>query len=398
MIQIHLMDYKKIYTNCLSLLLFISTNAQQLTAEQNKIILNAKQGEIILLPNFITQSIPLLNYQKIIIPGPQYIISDDPEYIRVPEIIAIREKVKPGAVRLYLYNVNGVKEPKQMERKITALIKNTGKADMHLRMLKFSSQKPSTNYFKIAKQGLYDYFNSQPALNSITIKPGTSIPIDAALEKNIVTYDQLVHGIYEFVIDQPGEITVLQTNPSTSGATANEQIKTIAGSRHMNAGRGLFGISNYKIFITDTFDTKNETISLQLADGKQDPWVTGIDGSNGQPAELQGNYGIIYEVELKWKSSNGKGLALVTYNARSGDNKWCGGMANTMIVSNGKFKEGIIQLPSDKLITKALTEVILIQIFPPSKTGEVQTIRFTYSPPGASCLPTPLVFIPVEME
>ncbi len=392
------MNYKKLYTHCIALLLFISTNAQPLTAEQNKTILNAKQGEIILLPNFITQSIPLLNYQKIILPGPQYIISDDPEYIRVPEIIAIREKVKPGAVRLYLYNVNGVKEPKQIERKITALIKNTGTADMHLRMLKFSSQKPSTNYFKIAKQGLYDYFYSQPSLKIITIKPGTAIPIDTALENNIVTYDQLVHGIYEFVIDQPGEVSVLQTSTSTSGIIANEQIKTIAGSRHMNAGRGLFGVSNYKIFITDTFDTKNETISLQLADGKQDPWVRGIDGSNGQPAELQGNYGIMYEVELKWKSTNGKGLALVTYNARSGDSKWCSGMANTMIVSNGKFKEGIIQLPSDKLITKALPEVILIQIFLPSKTGEVQTIRFTYSPPGASCLPTPLVFVPVGMK
>ncbi len=393
-----LYHYFKYYPLFLSTVFFTTTNAQQLSPEQNKLLLYAKQGQIVLLPNFITQVFPILNYQKIILPGPQYIISDDPEYIRVPEIIAIREKVKPGTVRLYLYNVNGVKEPKQIETKITALLKNTGTADMHLRMLKFSSQKPSTNYFKMAKQGLYDYFSSQPAIKIITIKPGNSIPIDAALEKYIVKYNELVHGIYEFVIDQPGEVSVLQTNPSTPGIIANEKIKIIASSRHTNAGRGLFGVSNYKIITKDTFDTKNETVSLVLADGKLDAWVTGIDGSNLQPAELQGNYGIMYEVEMKWKSSNGKGLALVTYNARSGDSKWCGGMANTMIVSNGKFKEGIIQLPVDKLNTKGPPEVILIQIFTASKTGEVQTIRFTYSPPGASCLPTPLVFIPVEME
>jgi hypothetical protein len=60
----------------------------------------------------------------------------------------------------------------------------------------------------------------------------------------------------------------------------------------------------------------------------------------------------MYTMEIKWKSSNGKGLALMTWNARAGDNKWCGGMANTMIVSDGKFKEGIIELPSDRLNTK----------------------------------------------
>ena len=247
----NLMKHKTYFSFCFTVLFFTNANAQHLSPEQNKLLLNTKQGQIVLLPNFITPSIPLLHYQKIIFPGPQYIISDDPEYIRVPETIAIREKVNPGTIRLYLYNVNGVKEPNQIETKITALIKNTGKADMHLRMLKFSSQKPSTNYFKIAKQGLYDYFNSQPSLKIITIKPGTAIPIDAALEKNIVTYDQLVHGIYEFVIDQPGEVTVLQTNPSTTGAIANEQIKTIASSRHMNAGRGMFGVSNYKFINKD---------------------------------------------------------------------------------------------------------------------------------------------------
>jgi len=69
-----------------------------------------------------------------------------------------------------------------------------------------------------------------------------------------------------------------------------------------------------------------------------------------------------------------------------------------MVVSIGKFKEGIVQLPADKLITRKSPEAILVQVFPPAANGEEQTIRFTYSPPGASCLPTPLVFIPVDMK
>jgi hypothetical protein len=73
-------------------------------------------------------------------------------------------------------------------------------------------------------------------------------------------------------------------------------------------------------------------------------------------------------------------------------------MANSMVVSKGKFKGGIIQLPSDQLRTKGAHEAVLIQIFPPGKEGEIQTINLIYSPPGASCLPTPLVFIPIDMK
>jgi hypothetical protein len=126
--------------------------------------------------------------------------------------------------------------------------------------------------------------------------------------------------------------------------------------------------------------------------------VLGTDASLGVEAKLAGNYGVMYNMEFRWKSTDGKGLALITWNSRSGDNQWCGGMANSMIVSNGKFDEGIIKLPADKLITKAAPEAILVQVFPPAANGEEQTIKMTYSPPGASCLPTPLILVPITMN
>jgi hypothetical protein len=170
----------------------------------------------------------------------------------------------------------------------------------------------------------------------------------------------------------------------------------VLSSRHTNAGRGLFGISNYLVVGSDTLHTNGGASALIVADGKNDPWITGKDAATGQLAKLSGNYGVMYDIELKWKSTNGKGLALLTWNARAGG-KWCGGMANTMVVSGGKFDEGIIQLPSDRLNTKGPPEAILVQVFPPASNGEVQTIKLKYSPPGASCLPTPLIFVPVEM-
>lgn len=163
---------------------FVSiAKAQTLTPEHNQTLVTAKQGAIVLLPGLLSEKIPTLPYQKVVLPGPQFLISDDPEYIRVPEGIAMKEAVQPGAVRLYVYNVNGIKPPQQMDRKITAVIKNTGTGIMHIRMLKYASQKPSVNYFAIGKKGLADFFASQPAATIRKVNPGATIAIDDRLEK-----------------------------------------------------------------------------------------------------------------------------------------------------------------------------------------------------------------------
>ena len=381
----------------LKFLFTIQTLSQSITPDQNRELLKATQGTDVNLEGFLNEKLPLLEYRKIVIPGPQYIISDDPEYIRVPEAVAVKENVNPGTVRLYLYNVNGIQEPERIDRKITALIKNLGKEDMHLLLLKYSSQKPSTDYYLIAKSGLMDYFTSLPQSKSLIIRPGEVAPIDEKMEKNIVKYDELAHGIYEFVIDQPGEISVVQTDPHTSGADAVARISSVHPSSHTNAGRGMFGISNYLVVAKDTLNTTDPASSLIVADGRTDPWITGIDGNSGRIMNLAGNYGVIYNMEIKWQSPDGRGLALITWNALSGG-KWCGGMANVMKVSKGKFPAGIIQLPSDKLITKGYPEALLIQVFLPDPDNKIQTIRLTYTPPGASCLPIPLVFIPVDLD
>lgn len=374
-----------------------SAAAQQLDSVLNKNLLAAKQGSIVQLPGFLTERFQQISYQKIVAPGPQYIISDDPEYIRVPEALAVKERVEPGAVRLYVYNVNGVREPQKIPRKITALLKNVGTQQLSLRMLRYSSQKPSTNYFLCGKNGLADYFASKPSTTVRIVRPGEVVPIDAQLEKNVVQYDELVHGIYEFLIDGPAEIAVLQTDLKSTGAQAWSRLKTAQNSRHTNAGRGLFGVSNYSVLGADTISTERGAVQLLLADGVTDPWIKGKDASTGQIATLAGNYGVMYNIELHWKSKAGKALALVTWNARAGDNKWCGGMANTMVTSGGKFSEGIIQLPADSLRTKGAPEAVLVQIFTPNSDNSVQTIKLKYSPPGASCLPTPLIFIPVDL-
>lgn len=371
--------------------------AQKVSNDFSSVLTSAERGDIVILDDFLRHDFPKIAYEKIISPGPQFIISDDPEYIRIPEAIAMQESVAPGAVRLYVYNVNGVQEPQKIPRKITTVIQNLGTEDMHFRMLKYSSQKPSLNYFQIGKQGLYDYFSSAVTDHVRVVKPGEVIAIDEQLEKNVVLYDELVHGFYEFVVDQPGLISVLQTAPEKSGPQAFHQIDTIIPFSHQNAGRGIFPVSNYKIVNKDIIDTKDGVSQLIIADGEDDPWITGTIGDKKEFAQNAGNYGVLYNTNIKWKSTDGKGLALITWNSRSADNQWCGGMGMTMELFDSAMNKTIVQYPSKELITKAAPQAILLEVYKPDPSKEIQEINFTYSPPGASCLPTPLILVPIDL-
>lgn len=117
------------------------------------------------------------------------------------------------------------------------------------------------------------------------------IALDEQLEKNVVQYDELVHGFYEFIVDQPALIAILQTDPGKSGPKAFSEIDTLIPHSHVNAGRGIFPIANYKIDSRDTLSTAQGVQQLILADGNDDPWITGTIGVDRQPAKNAGNYG-----------------------------------------------------------------------------------------------------------
>ena len=378
-----------------------TTTADQPTSSTSEILLSAAPGHAVNVPDFPFKSIPAMDYEQVILPGPQFLFSDEPEYIRVPEGVAMREPVEPGAVRLYMYNVNGVKEPEQMPRRINAVIRNEGGEDLNLRFLHFSSQPPSGNYHGVGKNGLRDYFASEGLDRTMTLAPGESAPLDSDMESRIANYNDLVHGLYEFVIDQPATVSVVQTDPETGSAEASERLgEVIPIEKKKNAGRGKFGVSNYLIRNREAgvIDTTSGVVQLLVADDERDPWVRGIDSSSGEIVDLAGNYGVMYEIELNYKTPDGKGLALVTWNSRFESSQWCGGMAASVRVSDGLHEGGIVPIPSNQLNVRKPPEVAVIQVFPPVPEGETGTIHITYSPPGASCLPVPLIFVPVDMD
>jgi len=394
MINVHLKYY--IILSFIFILIMGRAMAMDIPEKVGQTLLSAQQGELIKIDNFDMRNLPTVDWKSE--PSEmQYIFSDDPEYLRVPECAAVREKVKPGIFRLYLYHVNAIRDN---TRKITAVIKNLGEKPLRMRFLKYASQGPSVNYNQVGKMGLFQYFNSQTQKGYSEIPVGGSIPIDNNLEVAKVNFDELVHGFYDIEIDQPALITVLQTNPETPGTVASERIKDVQPPRQkMGAGRGLYHTGGFKVtnLPGEMIDTAKGAVQLIVADGKRDLWIKGWDTSTSSTCKLGGNYGVIYDIDLKWRSSDGRGLAVVMWNMLS-RSRYCTGMTAAVVVNEGKFPGGVIQVPTGQGIIQDLPEAALVQIYPEMPAGEVGSIHITYSPPGASCLPVPIVFIPIRLS
>jgi hypothetical protein len=362
----------------------------------NAALLSARPGDIVdAIEHIPLASLPALAWRKKA-GGPPLVFSDDPEYFRVPEGAGVREDVPAGVFRLYTYHVNALRE---QPRRITAVLENRGDKPLSMRFLKYAFQGPDTDYYSIGKNGLVQFFESKPRAETITIPVGGAVPIDPDMEKVQVLFDQLVHGFYEIEIDQPARVTVLQTDPATPGPEAARRIREVLPPNNpAGAGRGLYPFSHYDITLGEgnVLDTAGGAMQLIVADGKTDPWIEGHDSSTSGPCRLAGNYGLTYKIRVPWKSGDGRGLALLTWNPRSRD-QWCGGMANAVVVNAGKYPAGIVQVPRERTHVKG-DEAVFVQLYPPPAEGQTGLIEILYSPPGASCLPTPLIFVPIKME
>jgi hypothetical protein len=213
----------------------------------------------------------------------------------------------------------------------------------------------------------------------------------------MVAPDELMHAWYEFEIDQPARITVLQTGQDVPSVVANERIEEILPPRSRSgAGRGYYPYSEYTVTQPkgQELDTAQGPQQIFLADGTLDRWLTGWDSTSSQPIQLKGNYGVIYHIKLKRKSSDGKALALLTWNART--RSGCGAMGGCTGVSAGRFPAGPVMVPTKENVLRGGDKAVLLQVFPPVPKGKTQEIEITYTPPGASCLPTPLLLVPIR--
>ena len=364
-----------------------------LPAEVEASIGKAAQGDVIDMGSFDMEALPIVPLQQQA-GGPPMLFADDPEYIRVPEAAVLREVINPGVNRFYLYQCNGTTGTKT---KISPVIENLGDKPLHLRFMRRVFPGVTLDYGRAGKDGIREFIRpAKPVGEVVTIAPHGSEAFDKNCETAAVATDELIHGWYEFETDQPARITVLQTALEVPSTVANKRIKDVLPPRSRSgAGRGYYPYSEYKVSqgAGETIDTAKGPQQIFLADGNVDRWLTGWDSTSSQPIQLKGNYGVIYHIRLKRESSDGKALALLTWNART--KSGCATMGGCTGVSAGKFGAGPVMVPTKENVLRGGDKAVLLQVFPPSPKGKTEEIEITYTPPGASCLPTPLLLVPV---
>ncbi len=343
------------------------------------------------------QAIPHLPVNVTAQSGTQFLFSDKPEYFP-KDGIALREKVNPGIVRLYVYHVP---EPVEAGKVITTAIENLGTQDLKIKMLRRGFPRPGGDYHRVAKDALTAFLTSRPEESSRSITPGGALIIDPEMDKIVARKDQLVHGFYEFTLDGPARVTVFQRDPSADSLAALKTLEPLAARRAghegaSGAGRGLFLSPDYEVKpAMQPVDTAAGAMQIVIADGKRDPWMRGHDGIENRAALNAGNYGAIYRIRFTRTSSDGCKLALL-FTKLDVVNQWCGAVAAAVTLKRGNQPEELIAVPADKVALQKKGEVSVLAVFPPLPAGETEDIELVYSPPGAACLPTPLLLVPFK--
>jgi hypothetical protein len=369
--------------------------AAELGSDQESALRSGKAGEVVHLREFARSrsQLPLLPIRVSDLPGPQFLISDHPEYFR-SNGISLQEQVKPGAVRLYIYHVP---EPANPPKVITAVIENLGTNRMSVRSVRRAFPHPGRDYPRIVKQALAAYFDSAPEPATRRVEASRAIVLDAEMDKTWAGKGELVHGFYEFDIDQPARITVFQKDQGQESLTFYKALPKLAATGKGNgAGRGLFGTCERAVTNAggSIYDTASGPMRVVLADGRKDAWVRGTDGITGEEARDAGNYGLMYHIHLAWQSSDNRGLGVVMTRTGS-SSSGCGKVGAAVEVAGEGRPPQTILLPANAISFGEPGEAVLIQKFvaPPERKEGV--IEFTYSPPGAACIPTPFLLVPI---
>jgi hypothetical protein len=362
----------------------------------------ARPGAVVQLPEFLNQrpDLPLVPANIAPDVGPQFLFSDKPEYFLTGNGLALQEDIQPGIVRFYLYHVP---TPSDERKTITAVIENLGDKALTLTFRRQTTPSPGRDYHQITKTALAQFLKPKPAPAARTLPVKARAPLDPRLDTLTSGRDDLVYAIYEFEITQPARVTVLQRDPEQKSILIMDELPklppVLPGATHASgAGRGLFLTSDFLVINApdSPLDTANGPAQLLLADGQRDPWMRGHDQLSGGASTNVGNYGALYRIRLKRASSDGRGWALLMCQI-PGHTATCGKIgAAVKKVGAGIWPAAVVVLPNDRVVFGGAEEAVLIQRFPSLPKGETDTIEITYSPSGACCLPTPLLFVPYE--
>lgn len=374
----------------------LAAGAMELPASMQAELRQAERGNLLALPDY--HVIPTVRSPTA---GPALLFCDMPEYLGDHNGVSLEENAGPGACRLYIYHVPGTPDS---PRTVSTVVQNLSPRVLTVKFSRYGFPRPGDDYPDIGVEGLMQFFTGRDLPAPLAIPPGGRAVLDPKLDATVAHDPQLVHAFYEFTLDGPARIAVLQRDPGQSSTNALDTLprlpRQFPGRRPSGAGRGLFPTADFLVCNAPgtVIDTAEGMQRLLLSDGRRERWAAGTDGlSGGITVTNNGNYGMIYHARLSYISSDGRGLALLV----GAPERRYGGETRpkaAVEVSDGRWKGGWVAVTGagDPPARRGIVEVV--QEFPAAPPGVTNTIDLTYSPPGGSSLPTPIYLAPFGEE
>ncbi|MBX3185611.1 MAG: hypothetical protein KF819_01295 [Labilithrix sp.] len=297
--------------------------------------------------------------------APTLYFSDSPESPSQDGVL-YADTAQPGRYRLYVYTTNGG----AALRKFPVVVLNQGAAAAKVTIVRRGLAAPGGAYVAIGKQVIADWLAPR-APADVAVPPGTRVLLDADLDAMHASTGDLVHAIYDVVVDQPVKISFVSVLAGADAAAVTAGLPLLP--RDFDHQRGTFPKADVLVTLApvDGGAQKPGVQRLRLGLDEVDETLEGVDVPTGVKQKLLGNYGMLYRFALGLPSASTAAIS-----ARGG--AW-GGVVE---IGDG----GPIALPSASAALSTTTDAIVLGPQSPATTMRLMSA-------GGSNLPIDVFFV-----
>ena len=305
--------------------------------------------------------------------GVKLLLSDSPEMVESDGIL-YQDKVE-GTVRLFFYHVNAGQTAKKMQ----VVLENNGPEVAHVNVSQSSLGGPGYVWLAVGKETLTSYLSGKSSYQ-MSIPPGGVVPLSANISNTAVLPNMLIHGIYDFTVDHLINVKVMML-PLFEDDIKFSQIAQVLPADQCHL-RGTFKGANRKISSVQAYDpVLYKAVGITLADNEVDPYLQGIDATDGTAVVNYGNYGVVYRIVPPGKN----GWYISYYLAPMG-----GYYAGAIGINHPDVNWSPLATPGDRIHFGGDNQKDSGFL---GTYDNSESLSFTFSPPGASNLPVKIVIL-----
>lgn len=305
--------------------------------------------------------------------GGKLLLSDSPEEFYQTGVLYQDEIT--GHARLFFHHVNGTAGPKR----VAVVLENKGNKPVKVTLYRKGVAGPHLDYLLVGKTAQENYFAAQD-IELLEIPAKSAKILDKQTADKQIKSKELLNGIYDFVADGPVWVKVLALEAKANPLREHTKAKVLPADA--SRLRGTFPYADRIKIPEKVYDPALGQQVLTLADGSIDPFINGVDATDGSAVQNYGNYGVFYKIFVPTAPAEQQSIGF-RLNPRGGV------YAGALALKISTKLQPPVGTPGDRTFLESPdTATDLAQI----KPNENLWVQFM--PPGASNLPVKLIITP----